>query len=1064
MYKKVDTSLDFVEREKEIIKFWQENNVFEESVKQNEGGEEFSFYDGPPTANGKPHIGHILTRVIKDIIPRYQTMKGKHVLRKAGWDTHGLPVELEVEKTLGFNSKPDIENYGIEPFIKKCKESVWKYTTEWKTMSDRVGYWCDMDHPYVTYHDNYIESEWWALKEIANKGLLYKGHKIVPYCPRCGTALSSHEVAQGYKDVKATTCFVKFKVKNAENLFLVAWTTTPWTLPSNVALCMNPEYDYAEIEYHGNGERYILAKDLISNLFKEDEYTVVSVKKGSEYEYLEYEPLYTFAKFREKAYFVTNDSYVTLTDGTGIVHIAPAFGEDDHKVGLKYNLPVVNLVDDGGHLLECCGRFAGMPVVEFHDEVTKQIITVTDPVTGEQVTTANDSVMDDLKARGLLLKKMELVHTYPFCWRCDTPLVYYARASWFVKVTAIKDQLIASNRSVNWMPESIKEGRMGNFLENVIDWGLSRNRYWGTPLPVWLCEDCGEMHVMGSKAELKELCGVEGEVELHRPYLDNLTCKCPKCGGKMKREPEVIDCWFDSGSMPFAQYHYPFENKDLFEQTFPADFISEAIDQTRGWFYTLLVISTLLFGKAPFKNCIVLGHVNDKEGRKMSKHIGNVVDPWSVLDKQGADAVRWYFYTASSPWIPTRFDSSLVSETQRKFMGTLWNTYAFFTTYAEIDGYDPSKYNLKDCKLSLMDKWILSKLNTLVKTVDNGLSVYNITDTARAMQEFADVLSNWYVRVGRERYWGNGMTEDKIAADTTLYTVLLTMAKLSAPYIPFMAEQIYLNLVPSFYPEQPKSVHLCSFPVADESYIDSELEKQMQLTEDIVVLGRSARNTGNLKIRQPLNELFVVSDKKIDLTEELQAIVLSELNIKKFTVATDLSSFVTYTLKPQLKTLGKKCGKKIPLLNRYLADCDAKAIVDAVKNGGSFKVDLDGEVELLEEDLQIFTNPAEGYVSATDNGITVELDVKLTEELILEGTEREITSKIQSMRKEAGFEVVDRICVYYTNATGKALEVLKKANFAPDVLAEKVEEGTAEGYTKTLKINEDDATITVVKL
>lgn len=1064
MYKKVDTSLDFVEREKEIIKFWQENNVFEESVKQNEGGEEFSFYDGPPTANGKPHIGHILTRVIKDIIPRYQTMKGKHVLRKAGWDTHGLPVELEVEKTLGFNSKPDIENYGIEPFIKKCKESVWKYTTEWKTMSDRVGYWCDMDHPYVTYHDNYIESEWWALKEIANKGLLYKGHKIVPYCPRCGTALSSHEVAQGYKDVKATTCFVKFKVKKAENLFLVAWTTTPWTLPSNVALCMNPEYDYAEIEYHGNGERYILAKDLIANLFKEEEYTVVSVKKGSEYEYLAYEPLYTFAKFREKAYYVTNDAYVTLTDGTGIVHIAPAFGEDDHKVGLKYNLPVVNLVDDGGHLLECCGRFAGMPVVEFHDEVTKQIITVTDPVTGEQITTANDSVMDDLKARGLLLKKMELVHTYPFCWRCDTPLVYYARASWFVKVTAIKDQLIASNRSVNWMPESIKEGRMGNFLENVIDWGLSRNRYWGTPLPVWLCEDCGEMHVMGSKAELKELCGVEGEVELHRPYLDNLTCKCPKCGGKMKREPEVIDCWFDSGSMPFAQYHYPFENKELFEQTFPADFISEAIDQTRGWFYTLLVISTLLFGKAPFKNCIVLGHVNDKEGRKMSKHIGNVVDPWSVLDKQGADAVRWYFYTASSPWIPTRFDSSLVSETQRKFMGTLWNTYAFFTTYAEIDGYDPSKYNLKDCKLSLMDRWILSKLNTLVKTVDNGLSVYNITDTARAMQDFADVLSNWYVRVCRERYWGNGMTEDKIAADTTLYTVLLTMAKLSAPYIPFMAEQIYLNLVPSFYPEQPKSVHLCSFPVADESYIDSKLEKQMQLTEDIVVLGRSARNTGNLKIRQPLNELFVVSDKEIALTEELQAIVLSELNIKKFTVATDLSSFVTYTLKPQLKTLGKKCGKKIPLLNRYLADCDAKAIVDAVKNGGSFKVDLDGEVELLEEDLQIFTNPAEGYVSATDNGITVELDVKLTEELILEGTEREITSKIQSMRKEAGFEVVDRICVYYTNATGKALEVLKKANFAPDVLAEKVEEGSAEGYTKTLKINEDDATITVVKL
>ncbi len=1064
MYKKVDTSLDFVEREKEVIAFWKENNVFEESVEKNEEGEEFSFYDGPPTANGKPHIGHILTRAIKDIIPRYQTMKGKHVLRKAGWDTHGLPVELEVEKTLGFDSKPEIENYGIEPFIKKCKESVWKYTNEWREMSDRVGYWCDMDHPYVTYHDDYIESEWWALKEIAKKGLLYKGHKIVPYCPRCGTSLSSHEVAQGYKDIKALTCFVKFKVKDQENLYLIAWTTTPWTLPSNVALCMNPAFDYAEIEYKGNGEHYIMAQALVGNLFKEDEYTVVSVKKGSEYEYLEYEPLYRFAKFKERAHYVTNDGYVTLTDGTGIVHIAPAFGEDDHKVGLRYNLPVVNLVDDGGRLLECCGRFAGMPVVEFHDEATNEIKTVVDPETGKRVSTANECVLDDLKKRGLLLKKLEIVHTYPFCWRCDTPLIYYARASWFIKVTAVKDKLIACNRSVNWMPETIKEGRMGNFLENVIDWGLSRNRYWGTPLPVWLCEDCGAMHVMGSKAELKELCEVEGEIELHRPYLDTLTCKCPKCGGRMKREPEVIDCWFDSGSMPFAQYHYPFENKDLFEKTFPADFISEAIDQTRGWFYTLLVISTILFEKAPFKNCIVLGHVNDKEGRKMNKHTGNGVDPWSVLNKQGADAVRWYFYTASSPWIPTRFDPSLVFETQRKFMGTLWNTYAFFTTYAEIDGYDPSKYNLKDCKLSLMDRWILSKLNTLVKYVDEGLAAYNITDTARALQDFTDVLSNWYVRVGRERYWGNGMTEDKIAADTTLYTVLVTLAKLSAPYVPFMSEQIYQNLVPSFYDDAPKSVHLCNFPEADESYVDGELEKQMQLVEDIVVLGRSARNAGNLKIRQPLSELFVVSDKEIRLNEEMRAIVLSELNIKKLTTATDLSDFITYSVKPQLKTLGKKYGKKIPLLNKFLESCDAKAVVNAVKNGGVYQVDLDGEVELLEEDLQIFTKPAEGYVSASDKGITVEINTTLTEELIFEGTERELVSKIQSMRKEAGFEVTDRICVYYSNAQGKALGVLQNGGFKSDVLAEQVFEGLADGYTKELNINGDSVTVTVVKL
>lgn len=1068
MYKKVDTSLNFVEREKEVVEFWNENHVFEESMKSREGGKEFSFYDGPPTANGKPHIGHILTRVIKDIIPRYKTMKGYHVLRKAGWDTHGLPVELEVEKTLGFNNKQDIEDYGIEPFIKKCKESVWKYTSEWKVMSDRVGYWCDMDTPYVTYHDSYIESEWWALKEIYKKGLLYKGYKIVPYCPRCGTSLSSHEVAQGYKDVKALTCYVKFKVVGEENKYFLAWTTTPWTLPSNVALCMHPEYDYAEIIYNGNGEHYILAEGLISALFKESEYELVSVKKGSEYEYTEYEPLYTFGKeifkYREKSHYITNDTYVTLTDGTGIVHIAPAFGEDDYKVGIRYGLPVVNLVDDQGRMLNGCGRFSQMPVVEFHNEKTGEPIFVTDPVTGKEIATANEAVLDDLKGRSLLLKKQELLHSYPFCWRCDTPLVYYARSSWFVKVTAVKDDLIAANRSVNWMPETIKEGRMGNFLENVIDWGLSRNRYWGTPLPVWVCDECGEIEVMGSKAELKARCGLkeEDDVELHRPYVDALTCQCQKCGGTMRRVPEVIDCWFDSGSMPFAQYHYPFENKELFEETFPADFISEAIDQTRGWFYTLLVISTILFGKSSFKNCIVLGHVNDKEGRKMSKHIGNVVDPWSVLDKQGADAVRWYFYTASSPWIPTRFDASLVSETQRKYMGTLWNTYAFFTTYAEIDGYDPSKYDLKDCRLSLLDRWILSKLNRLVDYVNKGLEEYNITDTARAMQDFVDSLSNWYVRVGRDRYWGNGLTEDKIAADTTLYTVLVTFAKLTAPYTPFIAEQIYQNLVCGFCPQEPKSVHLCRFPEADSSYIDEELEKKMALAEKITVLGRCARNTGNLKIRQPLSEMYVVSGKPLDLDGELTDIVLSELNIKELKTSSDASKFITYTIKPQLKTLGRKCGKKIPLLSRFLAQCDAKEVVEAIRKDGHYSVDLDGIIDLTEEDLQIFTNSASGYVMASDGGFCVYLNTTLTDELIVEGIERELVSKVQNMRKEAGFEITDRIALYY-KAEGKTERVLSDARFAQDILAVSVCEGSAEGYTKEHEINGDKVVLTVVK-
>ena len=1038
MYKKVDTSLNFVEREKEIIAFWKENGIFEKSVQKNEGGEEFSFFDGPPTANGKPHIGHILTRVMKDIIPRYQTMKGKHVLRKAGWDTHGLPVELEVEKSLGMDGKQDIEKYGIEPFIKKCKESVWKYTDEWRKMSDRVGYWVDMDNPYVTYHDDYIESVWWALKEIHKKGLLYKGHKIVPYCPRCGTALSSHEVAQGYKDVKETSVVARFKVKGRENAYILAWTTTPWTLPSNVALCMNPDETYVEIE--SDGARYIMAEALVPNFF--ENYTLIEKRTGKEYEGTEYEPLFSYSvgSFREKAFYVVCDTYVTLTDGTGVVHIAPAFGEDDYKVGRRYNLPVVQLVNERGCFDARCPELDGLFAKK-----------------------ADKLILDMLEERGLLFKKVPFEHSYPFCWRCDTPLLYYARSSWFIEVTKVKEHLIAANRSVNWMPETIKEGRMGNFLENVIDWGLSRDRYWGTPLPVWVCPDCGEIEVIGSKAELKEKCHVEGEIELHRPYLDDLTCTCPKCGGKMKRTPEVIDCWFDSGSMPFAQYHYPFENKDLFEETFPADFISEAVDQTRGWFYTLLAISTILFDRAPFKNCIVLGHVNDKDGVKMSKHKGNVVDPWSVLDKQGADAVRWYFYTNSAPWIPSRFGAEAVSEVQRKFQGTLWNTYAFFALYAEIDGYDPSKYDLKNCKLSLMDKWVLSKLNTLVKNVDEMLAEYNITDSARAIQDFSDVLSNWYVRRGRDRYWGSEMTEDKAAAYTTLYTVLVTLAKVIAPYTPFMAEMMYQNLVPAFYPTAPESVHLCDFPAADESYIDPALEKGMADVLDVVALGRAARNAGSVKNRQPLSEMLVASNRPLQIADELAAVTLDELNVKKMTFVADGASLVRYELKPQLRTLGPKYGKKLKAITAFLANCDGAEVVSAVRANGSYTVELDGEpIVLLEEDLQIFTQSAAGYATAVGGGITVALNTQLNEELLDEGTERELVSKIQTMRKEAGFEVTDRIAVWFT-AEGRAKKMLEKGAFAADVLARSVQEGSAEGFTRTLDVNGDAVTLTLVK-
>ncbi len=1042
MYKKVDASLNFLDREKEILKFWDEEKVFEQSIKNTEGGQEFTFYDGPPTANGKPHIGHVLTRVMKDIFPRYKTMKGMHVLRKAGWDTHGLPVELEIEKKLGLDGKQDIEKYGIEPFIEECKKSVWKYSNEWKEMSERLAYWVDMEHPYVTYHNDYIESVWWALKEIDKKGLLYKGYKIVPYCPRCGTALASHEVAQGYKDVKEKSVFVKFKLKGEDKYFLV-WTTTPWTLPSNVALCMNAKENYAEIV--SNGETYILAEALIPTLFEEGTYEVKSVKKGADYEYTEYEPMYDCAlgSFREKAFYVTNDDYVTLTDGTGIVHIAPAFGVDDGRVGQKYNLPFVQMVDDRGR---------------FKDEVTLY--------KGMFVKDADKLIIKELKERNVLFKDMLYEHSYPHCWRCGTPLLYYARSSWFVKTTAVKEQLLKSNDSVNWMPETIKTGRMGNFLENVVDWGLSRERYWGTPLPVWVCPDCGKYHVIGSRAELREKCGLTEDVELHRPFLDELTMTCPHCGGKMKRVKEVIDCWFDSGSMPFAQFHYPFENKELFEKHFPADFISEAIDQTRGWFYVLLTISTLLFGKAAFKNCIVLGHVNDEKGLKMSKHLGNVVDPWTVLNKQGADAVRWYFYTSSAPWLPSRFYEKAVSECQAKYMGTLWNAYAFFVLYAEIDKYDPSKYTLDDCKLTVMDKWLLSKLNSLVKAVDGYLSEYKTFEAARLMQSFVDELSNWYIRRSRERYWGEGMTEDKKAAYTTLYTALVTFAKVTAPFTPFIAESIYRNLVPEFYKDAPESVHLCAFPTADEKYIDTELEANMEEVEDIVVLGRAARNASQIKNRQPLQKLYFSVGGGKPLAGEFYEIAQGELNVKEFEVLTDATDFISYKIKPQLKTLGPKYGSLLGKIRAYFETCDASEVVKTVRRGEVYKITFDDKVvELTEDDLLVSTESKEGYVSASENGNTVVLDVTLTPELIYEGIEREIISKIQNMRKEAGFVVTDRIAVTY-QADGEVLKTLetRKDGIKKAVLAETYENAEPQGFVKELDVNGEKAIVGVKKI
>ncbi|MDR3292913.1 MAG: isoleucine--tRNA ligase [Clostridiales bacterium] len=1040
MYKKVQADMNFCERENEVIKLWKEKGIFQKTVEAGEGKPEFTFYDGPPTANGKPHIGHILTRVIKDIIPRYKSMKGYNVLRKAGWDTHGLPVEIEVEKTLGLDGKADIERYGVEPFIKKCKESVWKYKGEWERMSDRVGYFMDMDDPYITYEDEYIESVWWSLKEIFNKGLIYKGHKIVPYCPRCGTALSSHEIAQGYKNVKEKSVFVKFRLKGKPNEYFLAWTTTPWTLPSNVALCMNPKEKYSKIDV--NGEYYILADALISTLFEEGSYKKIETKVGKDYEYTEYEPLFSYdTKAKEKAYYITLAPFVTLTDGTGIVHIAPAFGQDDSEVGKAYKLPFVQMVNDRGNFIDEATDVKGL----FAKDADKVIIAL-------------------LKQKQLLLKELMYEHSYPFCWRCDTPILYYARSSWFIKMTALREQLLKNNASVNWMPAAIGSGRMGNFLDDVQDWSLSRERYWGTPLPIWVCNKCGKLHAVGSKAELIKLSGKNEDIELHKPYVDKVTFPC-ECGGTYKRTKEVIDCWYDSGSMPFAQWNYPFKNKEIFEKRYPADFISEAVDQTRGWFYTLLAISTLLFDKPSFKNCIVLGHINDKDGVKMSKHKGNVVDPWTVLDKQGADAVRWYFYTVSPPWIPSNFYSEAVSESQRKFMGTLWNVYAFYVLYAEIDQFDPSKLSLEKCKLSLLDKWILANLHSLIKFVDESLDEYKITESARRIQEFTDKLSNWYIRRSRERYWGSGMNEDKKAAFMTLYTVLVELSKLIAPFTPFIAEQIYQNLVVNFDKNAPESVHLCDYPKYEKKYDDKTLEDGMDYVLEIVELARMCRSKANLKNRQPLRELFLKNTtKRAPLSKELIELVKDEINVKKLSEIENDTAFLNYDIKPQLKVLGPKFGSKIKDVREFLAKADAYAIVAAVKNGGSYKGEIGGEaVEFTESDLLISPLNKEGFIAESNVTLTVVLDTSITPELIEEGNVREIVSKIQSMRKEARFEVTDHIKVGFKTQSEECKSILLSGKIGKEVLADEIKEGLNGGFTKVLDINGSEVEISVIQ-
>ena len=1039
MYKKVPTTLNFVEREKETLKFWKDNQIFEKSVQLRQGAPAYTFFDGPPTANGKPHIGHVLTRAMKDIIPRYKTMRGYDVLRKAGWDTHGLPVELEVEKELGLDGKEQIEQYGVIPFIQKCKESVWKYKGEWEVMSDRMGFWADMDNPYITYDNDYIESEWWALKAIYEKGLLYKGHKIVPYCPRCGTALSSHEVAQGYKEVKETSATVRFRVPDEENTYFLAWTTTPWTLPSNVSLCVNPDVTYAYVRVDGK-ETLIMAKDLIEAVLEGHDTEIIKEVVGRELEYKHYEPLFECTRKAaggKDAFYVMVDDYVTTTDGTGIVHNAPAFGEDDYRVCKKYDLPFVQMVDSKG---EMCGGT---------------------PWDGVFVKKADPMVLKDLDERGLLFAAPRFEHSYPFCWRCDTPLIYYARSSWFIAMTKVKDRLIDYNRRINWIPETIKEGRMGNFLENVIDWGISRERYWGTPLPVWVCDKCGKIHVVGSRKELSELTGCDENVELHKPYVDPLTWQC-ECGGTMRREPVVIDCWFDSGSMPFAQWHYPFENKDKFERRYPANFISEAIDQTRGWFYTLSAIAACLFDSPAFLNCIVLGHVQDKEGRKMSKHIGNVVDPWVLLDNQGADAVRWYFYTSSMPWLPNRFSAEAVSESQRKYMGTFWNTYAFYILYADIDNFDPTRHKLVRENLTPMDRWILSRLNTLIGHVEAYLDELKMTEAGREMQDFMDDLSNWYVRRCRERYWGKDMTADKEAAYMTLYTVLRTMALISAPFTPFMSETMYQNMVRTVDKSAPESIHLCDWPHKDESFIDPELEANMAAVLDIVVLGRSARNAANIKNRQPVASMYVQGKALPDM---YVSIIADELNVKEVKFVDDASSFISYRVKPQLKTLGPRYGKLLPKINQYLAgEGIGNAVVAAHNRGESYKFDIDGtEISLAAEDVLVSTEENAGFVTVTEHDLSVVLDTNLTPELIEEGFVREIVSKVQTMRKEAGFEVTDHIVLsHHGNSLIEGIFARHGAEIAADTLADSIKLGSA-GYVKDWEINGESVTLGVEK-
>ncbi len=1047
MYEKVSTDLNFVDRERQTEKFWRENDIFKKSMESRGKGETYTFYDGPPTANGKPHIGHVLTRVIKDMIPRYRTMKGYMVPRKAGWDTHGLPVELEVEKLLGLDGKEQIEEYGLDPFITKCKESVWKYKGMWEDFSGTVGFWADMEEPYVTYHDDYIESEWWALKEIWKKDLLYKGFKIVPYCPRCGTPLSSHEVAQGYKDVKERSAVARFKVKD-EDAFILAWTTTPWTLPSNVALCVNPNETYVKVRT-ADLYTYYMAEALVEKILGGEQpsapYEILETFKGTDLEYKEYEPLYECAadiaqRQHKKAHFVTCDTYVTLTDGTGVVHIAPAFGEDDAKVGRNYDLPFVQLVDGKGNMAP------------------------ETPFAGLFVKKADPEVLKDLDARGLLFSAPKFEHSYPHCWRCDTPLIYYARESWFIKMTAVKEDLIRNNNTINWIPESIGKGRFGDWLENIQDWGISRNRYWGTPLNVWECE-CGHMHAIGSREELEKMSGnaAAKTVELHRPYIDEIRIPCPKCKKQMTRVPEVIDCWFDSGAMPFAQHHYPFENKDLFEQQFPAQFISEAVDQTRGWFYSLLAESTLLFNKAPYENVIVLGHVQDENGQKMSKSKGNAVDPFEALKTYGADAIRWYFYVNSAPWLPNRFHGKAVQEGQRKFMGTLWNTYAFFVLYANIDQFDATKYTLEYDKLPVMDKWLLSKLNTLITEVDNNLAGYKIPETARALQEFVDEMSNWYVRRGRERFWAKGMEQDKINAYMTLYTSLVTVAKLAAPMIPFMTEEIYLNLVRSIDKTAPESIHLCDFPVADSAFVDKKLEEDMEEVLEVVVLGRAARNTANIKNRQPIGKMYMKADQT--LSDFYVKIIEEELNVKEAVFTDDVRDFTSYSFKPQLKTLGKRFGKQLNALKELLADMDGNVAMDELNTKGTLTITLDGSKEVLEkEDLLIDAAQVEGFLSESYNGITVVLDTNLTEDLIEEGFVYEVISKIQTMRKDADFEVTDHICVYI-NGNEKIADIIQKneTSIADKVLADRFIVGESTENGKEWNINGEKVQLAVSK-